>query len=128
MTWHVARTFRGDAHSPSRARAFCTEQLTAALAHRPDVGELAEDARVITSELVTNAVQAGSDRIRYSMTLDDGELRLNVHDDADGVPVLTEGEPGALSGRGLMITAALADDWGVEPEADGKAVWAVLRV
>ncbi|MDT4894381.1 MAG: hypothetical protein QOE97_3416 [Pseudonocardiales bacterium] len=128
MTWSVARTFPGDARSPSRARAFCVEQLAGVLGRRPAADELAEDARIITSELVTNAVQAGSEQIRYCMTLEDSQLRLDVHDDAGGVPVLRDGELSATYGRGLLITAALADDWGVEPAEGGKDVWAVLRV
>ena len=44
-------------------------------------------------------------------------------DDRD--PVLHVGDAGAVTGgRGLLLVAALAAEWGVSPGSDGKAVWA----
>jgi hypothetical protein len=34
----------------------------------------------------------------------------------------------AEGGRGLLVVAALADDWGVTPRVIGKSVWAELAV
>ena len=44
-------------------------------------------------------------------------------DDRD--PALDVGEAGSIAGgRGLLLVAALAAEWGVSPRSDGKAVWA----
>ena len=45
--------------------------------------------------------------------LDDRDVRLHV------------GDAGTIAGgRGLLLVEALADDWGVAPQGDGKVVWA----
>ena len=45
-----------------------------------------------------------------------------VNDDRQSV--LAVGPAGAIgAGRGLLLVEALADEWGVEMVADGKAVW-----
>ena len=49
--------------------------------------------------------------------LDDRDVRLDV------------GAAGTLAGgRGLLLVEALADQWGVTPRGEGKAVWARLAL
>jgi len=71
-----------------------------------------EDAALMVSELVTNAVVHGVGVIL---------LRIDVQADAVRVEVADEGniwlapspEPGAHGGWGLRIVEQLADDWGI---------------
>jgi hypothetical protein len=35
-------------------------------------------------------------------------------------------DPTAVTGRGLLLVASVADHWGVEPDAEGKVVWMAL--
>jgi anti-sigma regulatory factor (Ser/Thr protein kinase) len=91
---------------------------------------LVDDAIVVASELVTNAVQ---------VVLGD-EIRLRVSRQADGVllevwdpsPKLPTASPVALDaeeGRGLFIVATLAKKHGVRPASEGatgKVVWALV--
>jgi anti-sigma regulatory factor (Ser/Thr protein kinase) len=49
--------------------------------------------------------------------------RLGVNADERSV-TLTVGPAGSIgAGRGLLLVEALADEWGVQEEADGKSVW-----
>lgn len=51
------------------------------------------------------------------------EQELGPLDDRD--PQLDVGAAGSVAGgRGLLLVAALAAEWGVSPTSDGKAVWA----
>jgi hypothetical protein len=60
---------------------------------------------------------------------DPGRVRVEVLDDAAGLPQLQSPSPAAPRGRGLQIVQALAARWGVEPHEDGwKAVWAEVEV
>ena len=50
------------------------------------------------------------------------ELGAHLH---ERDPVLDVGDAGSVvGGRGLLLVAALAAEWGVSPRSDGKAVWA----
>jgi serine/threonine-protein kinase RsbW len=42
--------------------------------------------------------------------------------------VVRHPEPSDLSGRGMALVQALADDWGVEVGPDGKTVWFSLEL
>ena len=47
------------------------------------------------------------------------------HDVGERDPALDVGPSGSVvGGRGLLLVAALAAEWGVSPRSDGKAVWA----
>jgi hypothetical protein len=116
------RTWTADVVHIAAARRFVTEHLTAQ--GREGV---VPDARLIVSELVTNAlVHAGT---AFTVTIDVGQdaVVLRVADGSAVPPVLgTLGveEPG---GRGLGIVAALAGAWGVTTEpGGGKSVWASI--
>ncbi|WP_119727055.1 ATP-binding protein [Thermomonospora amylolytica] len=92
-----------------------------------------EDAVTVLTELVTNAWQAGADRIAVLVEADAGVgvVRVCVRDDAPGVPCRREPGPWDGRGRGLLMVEALAVRWGHHPLASeagrpGKAVWADL--
>jgi hypothetical protein len=54
-------------------------------------------------------------------------VRIEVHDSsrASLAPASHRDAEGE-TGRGLMVVAALASDWGWEPESSGKVVWCEL--
>jgi serine phosphatase RsbU (regulator of sigma subunit)/anti-sigma regulatory factor (Ser/Thr protein kinase) len=90
------------------------------------VGELADTAELLASELLTNAlVHTDRDAMLTARLYDalGGRLRVEVEDESDQWPKRrTPGEQ-ASSGRGLLLVEALADDWGVEPRGSGKRMW-----
>ena len=89
---------------------------------------VAERARLLASELVTNSVRhagVGADApIRVTMDVDRRRMRMRVDDAGDGdVRVRPDGERTSGSGFGLFLVQALADRWGTARTADGTAVW-----
>lgn len=104
--------------APADARRFVDEVLIAS-PHR-------ESAKLVASELVTNAVlhgglEAGS--IDVAIQVIDG-VRLEVSQawHSGFVPSLQEPNINDATGRGLMIVAAVSSDWGIDAKT-GK-VWA----
>jgi len=106
------------------ARAFCA--TAAGEAYGPDCDDLIDDAEMVASELVTNAIRAGAIWIELEVQTDGGALRIAVVDDAPGE--VTPRLPRAFdtNGRGLHIVGAIARQWGVEALSAGKRVWAEL--
>lgn len=89
--------------------------------------EVLDSAMLIVSELATNAVlHAGGEVTVWVSSPGDGTVRLEVIDDSARVPQLRGYGDEATTGRGLRMVASLATDWGVEPQALGKTVWALL--
>lgn len=89
---------------------------------------LLDDAALVVSELMTNALRAGSRIALLTLTLEPGHLRVAVQDDVAARPRLMEAAPGELTGRGLHLVAALSNDWGFTRLARGKEVWADLSL
>jgi two-component sensor histidine kinase len=81
-------------------------------------------ARVLVSELVTNAVIHGrsSPRLDVGATTS-GALFVGVGDDDSCCPAVQDDDDDSLSGRGLRLLDALASRWGVRPDPPGKVVW-----
>ena len=76
-----------------------------------------EDAVLLVSELVTNAVKYGpeDEAIRLIVTTDDAATRFTVHDAGLGpLPEMRAESDPAPGGHGLRLVDALADRWGVE--------------
>jgi anti-sigma regulatory factor (Ser/Thr protein kinase) len=92
---------------------------------------LIEDALIMTSELVTNAVRYGHAPIVLTITATPDGLHVEVGDGNATMPRsgLTPSEDG-VGGRGLLIVAALATDWGSRPSPTqlGKSVWFDLQI
>ncbi|WP_181802256.1 ATP-binding protein [Streptomyces shenzhenensis] len=95
-----------------------------------------ETLTLITAELSANAVRHGhvpGRDFHLQLTLADDTFRIEVTDTrAEKQPPSTPSTPDSTSesGRGLLLVATLADDWGPTPRsaAPGKTVWAELRV
>jgi anti-sigma regulatory factor (Ser/Thr protein kinase)/anti-anti-sigma regulatory factor len=114
-------------HTPTRARS-----LIAEICHAWDLKEVTEQAQLIVSELVTNAVRYTRGGLRLSAVLRTGQLHLIVRDQSPAPPRLRAAPGGPVTrhghGHGLRLVEMLADSWGYLANGAGKAVWARLRV
>jgi anti-sigma regulatory factor (Ser/Thr protein kinase) len=105
--------------------------VRAALAFH-DLGQFADDAAVIASELVTNAVQHACCDVTETIGVtlaraeDPDAVILAVSDPSPHAPVMHIAPPGGERGRGLQIVESLSAHWGWHPEPGGKAVFAIL--
>ncbi|MEV4441794.1 SpoIIE family protein phosphatase [Streptomyces sp. NPDC049577] len=124
ITARAAATFEPVGRSVASARAFVRDTLQGW--GFPDV---IDDAVVLTSELVTNAVvHAGTAAEVLCARTEDG-VRVEVADryPERELPVQTPGRQfGGFDregGRGLLLCAALATRWGVEYSSTRKKVW-----
>ncbi|QDQ15570.1 ATP-binding protein [Streptomyces spectabilis] len=94
----------------------------------PEVGD---DAVLVISELVTNAIaHAFGDHVVCRLCVAGQRLRIEVEDQARGetVPAQRPPDPDREGGRGLALVDALAEDWGVTRSLGGagQIVWADL--
>ncbi len=106
--------------------ASARETAGAALSEWAVDDETEDDALLIVSELLTNAIRHGAAPIELRVRLADEDLVINVSDCGTKRPVLREIEPTAPSGRGLHLVDALASRWGTRPTGSGKSVWCTL--
>ena len=125
MCWQRGITFPAAAGAPRAARTFVTDEMDALIGER---AEITDDAQLVVSELVANAVNAGAGAAMVTLDLHHSHLRLAVEDNARGVPELIDAAATADHGRGLQIVAALSTGWGVSPDGAGKEVWADIDV
>ncbi|MEU8782683.1 ATP-binding protein [Streptomyces sp. NPDC048637] len=91
--------------------------------------ELADDAALVVSELVTNAVlHARSEVIRLVISRPGpATVRIGVVDRSKAPPRHRRSEDDNGSGRGLVLVAGLAAAWGTDPLPWGKRVWSELH-
>jgi anti-sigma regulatory factor (Ser/Thr protein kinase) len=121
------REFVTDSRTPAAARSFAKAALTELLG-RSVSPDLSGDLELIVSELVTNAVRAGSPRIRISIGLERTRVVVRVVDEAAGWPSRRAAGIDDPGGRGLPLVNALSATWGVRRAGAGKVVWAELAV
>lgn len=114
-------TLPDDAQAAGIARHFVDE-------HRDHLADgLVEDAQLLVSEIVTNAVLHGRPDITLAMRPRPPGLGIVVTDSGSGLPELADHQPDPTdpTGRGLLILDAVASAWGVVATTPppGKAVW-----
>ncbi|MEU5696691.1 ATP-binding protein [Actinosynnema sp. NPDC020468] len=88
-----------------------------------------DDCLLIANELAGNALDhaAAPRRLRVERSTGSGVVvRIEVDDATQDQPVPGVSRLGDNRGRGLVIVAKIATDWGVEAHSDGKTVWASL--
>ncbi|AZP20793.1 SpoIIE family protein phosphatase [Streptomyces aquilus] len=124
ITARAAASFEPVGRSVASARSFVRDTLQGW-----GFADIVDDAVVLTSELVTNAVvHAGTAADVLCLRSDDG-VRIEVADrypereiPLQGHPA-TMGSPDREGGRGLQLCAALAGRWGVDYTPTHKQVW-----
>ncbi|MGW7364344.1 SpoIIE family protein phosphatase [Streptomyces sp. NPDC054841] len=104
--------------SVSQARAFVGKSLISW-----DCAQLVDDARLLVSEVVTNAIQHGQGPVRLRMRRNSTELTVEVSDHSHHPPQPRLAAADDESGRGLILVDTLASSWGVRPTDDGKTTW-----
>ncbi len=109
-----------EASAIPRARAFAAESL----GDLPD--PVPDDALLLVSEMVTNAILHGQPPIRLHVQRRDAQVLIEVEDQATAIPRKRRPGPHDEHGRGLQLVDAIANEWGIRPTPRGKAVWCLL--
>ncbi|MEV6132397.1 ATP-binding protein [Streptomyces violaceusniger] len=102
------------------------------------LGDLVDDARLIASELATNALRhaarhipdpesRGSFRLKVERP-SDHLVRISTFDRSRAIPQVLQASETAESGRGMAVVEALACRWGIDPKPWGKGVWAECAI
>jgi anti-sigma regulatory factor (Ser/Thr protein kinase) len=129
-----------DGHAVSRQLSRDPAQVTLSRQHARKalldwgLGEHADLAELIVSELTTNAIRHGDGPIQVRMSYADGDLRVEVHDAGAGRPVRRQATPADESGRGLaLLDGLIAVNGGSRGTAEdntgpGKTVYVVIRL
>ncbi len=87
-----------------------------------------QDAVLLVSELVTNAVLHGEGMITVAVRYAAGSVAITVSDESDGGLMMLERTTESETGHGLSVVDGVAREWGVRrrvPRA-GKSVWCRL--
>jgi anti-sigma regulatory factor (Ser/Thr protein kinase) len=126
----VTRLHLSLAHAPQvvgGARRDAGELVRSTWPSLDGLDELVDDVRLVTSELVGNAVRHGAPPLTLDVELDvvDGRHRvvLSCHDGGpwDG------SDPSPSGGRGLVLVHALATDVGIDADEHHTTVTATLE-
>ncbi|WP_175541226.1 ATP-binding protein [Streptomyces aidingensis] len=95
------------------------------------LGEVADTARLLVSELVTNTWRhTTGPLVTVITTLRGDRVTVSVHDGSGAaLPTPREAPPEAGSGRGLWLVHTMASAWGVSRGSGQcwKSVWFELR-
>lgn len=106
-----------------------------------ELGAMADDAELVVSELVTNAIRASNavpeqasypelyDRLEVvclCLWLFEAELLIEVWDRRRSLPSRRESTLDEEGGRGLFLVESLCGQWGTRSTVEGKVVWATM--
>ncbi|MFI0371527.1 ATP-binding protein [Actinomadura sp. 1N219] len=100
-----------------------------------EIGHVGDDAEVLVSELVTNAVRHAAvpgSALSLRLLRAGTRLRIEVHDQSAGVPRTRFADGGGVdlmeeTGRGWFLVAIMAERHGTDHTPSGKAVWCEVR-
>ncbi len=121
----VTATLPYATEAPHQARDMVTE-----ICQLWELTHILPQARLITSELVTNAVEHARSVSELEFLARGPFLHIRVGDSSPGPPRAQPAElvpVGALRGRGLMFVGLYSSGWGWLPTPTGKVVWASIR-
>ncbi|MER7791133.1 ATP-binding protein [Streptomyces sp. NPDC097640] len=90
--------------------------------------ELIEDTLEIATELLTNVHRHAGGRAVLLLQRSPGLLRITVSDRSPRMPVVKRPDWTSLTGRGMFLVDALADEWKAVPTETGKDVCATLTL
>ena len=112
-----------DERAPSVARRHVADGL------RPTMvpADLVDDAALVATELVTNAVRYGEPPYDLHVRLHGGGVVIEVWDSSLAEPVPRLAGPDDEAGRGLLIVEGIADSWGMRRDGGRKAVWCLIN-
>ena len=105
--------------SAAVARRFVRSRLDELAVPEPPL----EDAVLLTSELVTNALLHARTDLEVRLSTSRHRVRVEVHDGDKHRPRASSAPSDATSGRGLLLVQHVADEWGIDRAVGGKAVW-----
>ena len=85
--------------------------------------DVADAARLLVSELVTNAVLHARTDVEVVVKLRRKGVRVEVRDGSPATPTVRHYDDEAMTGRGIALVDQLANRWGVDTRNSGKTVW-----
>lgn len=103
------------------ARASVVELL-----RRWNLPHLVDQAQLVVSELVTNALEHAQSPCEVTVLRSSHGVRIEVRDEGPGAPDPQPPSDDRERGRGLRIIAALSSAWGIDSDPTSKVVWAEL--
>lgn len=129
---HIHADFTASPRAAGQARALVLSALSGA-GTRTLGDDVVHTAQLVASELVTNAVLHARTDLHIGLCRDEHSLLIAV---SDGVPLdddPTDPVPSAdedESGRGMLIVASVATDFGWRRRTDrpGKVMWVLLSL
>jgi anti-sigma regulatory factor (Ser/Thr protein kinase) len=98
--------------------------IVSALGNWPDAG--VETARLLVTEVVTNAVLHARTPIEVCVRPVGSRIRFEIADEHPAGPLFKHFQLDAMTGRGLRLLDSMADEWGVARTEGGKVVWFTL--
>ncbi|CAL9667804.1 SpoIIE family protein phosphatase [Streptomyces sp. enrichment culture] len=114
----VSRRFPAEPVSAAAARNFVHGALRGTASH------LVETARLLVSELVTNAVLHARTEIEVTVSRHDGRVRVLVGDRRPDRGLVPQSCPAyAGTGQGLTLVEQLASRYGADADGGGKTAW-----
>jgi len=84
---------------------------------------LVDDASLLVSEVVSNAVLHAGTEVVVSIRRRGSGVRIEVADGSPLIPTRRRYHDDAVTGRGLQILESAASSWGTAGKASGKVVW-----
>jgi anti-sigma regulatory factor (Ser/Thr protein kinase) len=112
----------------------CARGHVRAVALEWGLGKLADNAELLVSELVTNAIQvseklrtAATPVVRVWVTSDGISMVIHVWDASAAMPIRQAATAvDDEGGRGLLMVETLSKEWGTYRKAAGKVVWVMI--
>jgi anti-anti-sigma regulatory factor len=112
---------------PTASAAATARRVVDQVSAQWGVPGLRDTARLIVTELVSNAVRHATTELEVGLSYSGGAVHISVRDHSKtpprrGGPV----PPTVEGGRGLIVVDLMSRAWGTTPTHDGKVVWASL--